>query len=141
MVWLWYCLKRKGASVLAWSRELNKWFCSSEEYIFIKIMKKEFNNQHHQHQGTYTGWCAWLNANPIPSYMIETNGNFAILKSWKLLSLLNFEWDLKFYFCIWGPMRLEPLSNILKQLMVMLKIEVKGWKIKDKENFIFTLRI
>ena len=30
--------------------------------------------------------------------MIETNGNFVILKSWKLLSLLNFEWDLKFYF-------------------------------------------
>ena len=26
------------------------------------------------------------------------DGNFVILKSWKLLSLLNFEWDLKFYF-------------------------------------------
>ena len=29
--------------------------------------------------------------------MIESNGNVAILKSWKLLSLLNYEWDLKFY--------------------------------------------
>ena len=30
--------------------------------------------------------------------MIETDKNFVILKSWKLLRLLNFEWDLKFYF-------------------------------------------
>ena len=60
-------------------------------------MAEEFNNQHDQHQGTYRGWFAWLNANSIPSYMIESGGNFATLKSWKLLSLLNFEWDLKFY--------------------------------------------
>ena len=30
--------------------------------------------------------------------MIETDGNFVILKSRKLLTLLNFELDLKFYF-------------------------------------------
>ena len=30
--------------------------------------------------------------------MIEIDGNFAILKSLKFLSPLNFEWDLKFYF-------------------------------------------
>ena len=72
---------------------LNKWFFLSEEYIYIKVMTKEFNDQHHQHQGTYMGRCAWLNVNSIPSYMIGTDGNL-----WKLLSLLNFEWDLKFYF-------------------------------------------
>ena len=38
------------------------------------------------------------NAHPIPSYIIESSGNVAILKSQKLLSLLNFEWDLKFHF-------------------------------------------
>ena len=70
----------------------------SEEYIFIKVMTLEFNNQHHQHQGTYRGWCAWLNANPIPSYMIEASGNVTILESWTLLSLLNSEWDKQFYF-------------------------------------------
>ena len=41
-------------------------------------------------------WCVWLNSNPLPSYTIESSGNVAILKSWKLLSL-NSEWDLKFY--------------------------------------------
>ena len=30
--------------------------------------------------------------------MIESNGNIAILKSFKLLSLLTSEWNLKFYF-------------------------------------------
>ena len=30
--------------------------------------------------------------------MMEFCGNVAILKSKELLSLLNFEWDLKFYF-------------------------------------------
>ena len=30
--------------------------------------------------------------------MIESSGNIAILKSKKLLTLLNFEWDRKFYF-------------------------------------------
>ena len=77
---------------------LDKWFFLSEEHIFIKVMIEEFNNQHHQLQGIYRGWCAWSNAKAIPSYMIESSENVAILKSWKLLSVLNFEWDLKFYF-------------------------------------------
>ena len=45
--------------------------------------------------------------------MIETNGNFVILKSWKLLSLLNFEWDLKFYFL---HMKSDELGTTLKHL-------------------------
>lgn len=57
-------------------------FGLSEGYIFVKIMTGKFNNQHHQHQGTWKAWCSWLNANHIPSYMIEFNGNAAILKSW-----------------------------------------------------------
>ena len=70
----------------------------SEGYIFIKVMIKDFNSQCHQHQGTGMGWCAWLNANPIPSYLIKSSGIVEILKSWKLLSLLNSKRDLKFYF-------------------------------------------
>ena len=64
-----------------------------------------------------------LNANPIPSYMIKSSGIVAILKS-----LLNSDWDLKFYSLHVKSNEVEnlkPLSNILKQLMVMLKIQVK----------------
>ena len=43
--------------------------------------------------------------------MIETNGNFVILKSWKLVSLLNFEWDLKFYFL---HMKFDEVDTTLK---------------------------
>ena len=76
-------------------------------------MTEDFNNQHYQHQGTYRGWCAWFNANSIPSYMIESGGNFAILKSWKLLSLLNFEWDLKF--CVLH-MKSDEVGTTLKHI-------------------------
>ena len=53
-------------------------------------MTEEFNNQHHQHQDKYRGWSAWLNSNPLPSYLIESSGIVAILKFWKLLILLEF---------------------------------------------------
>ena len=56
-------------------------------------MIDEFNNQHHQHQGTSRGWCAWLIVNLIPSSMIESSGNVPIPKSKKFLSLLNSKWD------------------------------------------------
>ena len=45
---------------------LNKWFHLSEGYIFVKWKTKEFNNKHHQHQGTYGEWCALLHAIPMP---------------------------------------------------------------------------
>ena len=48
----------------------NQWFCLSEKYIFTNVMIEEFNNEHHQHRSTERTWCSWLNANPIPSYMI-----------------------------------------------------------------------
>ena len=52
--------------------------------------------------------------------MIEFNENTAILKTAMSTEYGGYEiilWSLS----IWSPMRLEPLSNILKQLMVMLK--------------------
>ena len=67
----------------------------------------------------------------MPSYMIETNGNFAILKLWKLLSLLNFELDLKFYFL---HMKSDEVGTTLKHPETIKKMKVK-------ENATFTLRI
>ena len=43
--------------------------------------------------------------------MIESGGNFAILKYYKILSLLNFEWDLKFYFL---HMKFDEVGTTLK---------------------------
>ena len=43
--------------------------------------------------------------------MIKTSGNVAIPKSWKLISLLNSEWDLKFYFL---HMKSDEVGTILK---------------------------
>ena len=90
---------------------LNKWFCFNDEYIYIKVTTKEVNDEHHQHQCTYRDWCAWLIVNSIPSYMKDTDGNFVILKSYKLLSLLNFEWDLKFYYL---HMKFDEVGTTLK---------------------------
>ena len=53
------------------------------------------------------------NDNPLTSYMIKSSGNVAILKSLKLLSLLNSEWDLKFYFL---HMNSDEVRNTLEHL-------------------------
>jgi hypothetical protein len=51
--------------------------------------------------------------------MIESGGNapnLPTLKSWKLLSLLNFEWDMKFYFL---HMKSNEVGTTLKHLETM----------------------
>jgi len=67
--------------------------------------------------------------------MIESSGNIAILpilKSWKLLSLLNFEWDLKFYFV---HMKSNEVGTTLKHPETIngnVKNLSKRMKMKDK---------
>jgi len=67
-----------------------------------------------------------------------------ILKSWKLLSLLNSEWDMKFYFLhMKSDEVLEPFSNILKQLNENVKsnitINYQGHKLLKAQSLIFVL--
>ena len=61
--------------------------------------------------------------------MIEFGGNFAILNSWKLLNLLNYEWDLKFYFLqmksdeVWTALKHpETINGNVKNLSKMIII-------------------
>jgi hypothetical protein len=64
--------------------------------------------------------------------MIESSGNIAILKSRKLLSLLNFEWDLKFYFL---HMKSNEVGTTLKHPETIngnVKNLSKRMKMKDK---------
>ena len=74
--------------------------------------------------------------------MIESNENVAIpsiLKSSKLLSLLNFEWDMKFYFL---HMKSDEVGTTLKHSETIngnVKNLSKRMKMKDKENVTFTL--
>ena len=74
--------------------------------------------------------------------MIETSGNVAILpilKSLKLLSLLSFEWDLKFYFL---HMKSNEVGTTLKHLETIngnVKNLSKRMKMKDKGECHFYL--
>ena len=93
-------------------------------------MTKEFNNQHHQHQGTYRGWCAWLNANSIPSYMIESGGNFAILKTiksvefWMGSKILLFAYGVRWGWKLGTTLKhLESINGYVKILSKMIENE------------------
>jgi hypothetical protein len=66
--------------------------------------------------------------------MIESNRNIAILpilKSQKLLSLLNFEWDLKFYFL---HMKSNEVGTTLKHSETINGIVKKLSKRIEKER-------
>ena len=68
--------------------------------------------------------------------MIESSGNIAIFpffKSWKLLSLLNFEWDLKFYFLHMKSNKVgttlkhpETINGNVKNLSKRMEMKDKG---------------
>ena len=68
--------------------------------------------------------------------MIESSGNIAILpilKSWKLLSLLNFEWDLEFYFLHMKSNEVgttlkhpETINGNVKNLRKIMKMKDEG---------------
>ena len=78
------------------------------------------------------------NTNFIPSYKIQSSGNTTMLptlKSWKLLSLLNIEWDMKLYFL---HMKFDEVGRVWWPLCRFFEVTSYHWSCRESLVDIFS---